>query len=953
MKYILFTILLSCTFALAAQVTRSNILCTTDHLAQPFDYRATNDNLYEIRITFNFADFIDLPSDATLEALVTEVNEYFFVDSEGTPLHNIMFNWDCQKTYAEGDVTTIDNAGAIDVNVYALFGDSSAEFIPDTKIKISMEDLNAESLSHELGHCLGLLHTHTSTGPDPEGPSTGATTCSEDPDGTTFNCMNCGDCLCETPADPDLSTPGYLSACSYVGTATYNGQPYDPDVTNIMSYASGCRDHFVPAQGTRMRNFLEHVPYLQKVLIHRDQSVSNMTLQEGESLNIAGKVVALGNFVAFEGSSVVFVEDGAELVAEGESLLLLGCQIMGCNWKSITITNDCSGVVTNSTFLGGEVALLQEHSSTSVLEVRGNTFSGSVVGLSLKNRSLANADIVQSNIFKSGEVGILARKFDGSIKGNKFVNLTRAGIDASDSHLTITNCETSEDFLCYNVFENCEYGIIQSFPSGLSESVEISNYQFLNSAKAAVMTLGGSSSTSSKLITISNNSVEGASVGFSFSGATRFLIENNTIENVEYATFCNSTGADANFIVDNSLDGDGYIGSVFLFNNKNNQTRANCYGSHSRTDIFVHDLYPDQGAEESSNGNCFGSTNRELETSSANSSFYAYYEPSNAAGGLPCQDVNAIGNFVILEADDTRPSDECGVNTIGGSSTEGDNANNGPGGTTSNPPVDPTPDPCHPEENEVSILAAQQQLLSLLDDTENNTNYTAAEKHRLVIKYQNCLRNNYMLLNDIYLEGVGTQRAIDSLAVREDFTLRVKGYTMLVEEQLYAVAQQYLMTIGATSTAETDFVFAQQLYLQSKQDSLYFPTSSDLDAVETIAEGTDAIDGYARAVYHWFTGVIVEVPYDFGTVKPRSTENGTGRVATAIVYPSICSIGEPVRLRYDDAQSISYHIYDMQGVMVSNGVARSEEQIATPDRAGLYYITIPEWDFVEKFIIIK
>lgn len=105
--------------------------------------------------------------------------------------------------------------------------------------------LNGSTLAHELGHYLGLWHTHQVTDSQRE----------------TVNGSNCGiagDELCDTPADPRLS--GLVSSdCQYTGSATDpNGEQYQPDVTNIMSYSrKACRDFFSPQQIERIRFYLE------------------------------------------------------------------------------------------------------------------------------------------------------------------------------------------------------------------------------------------------------------------------------------------------------------------------------------------------------------------------------------------------------------------------------------------------------------------------------------------------------------------------------------------------------------------------------------------------------------------------------------------------------------------------------------------------------------------------
>lgn len=103
--------------------------------------------------------------------------------------------------------------------------------------------LHNDWLPHELGHYLNLLHTHeTSMG----------TECV-----ARTNCTIAGDQLCDTPADPLLGdhnagAPG----CQYTGSDTppcASDPPYQPDPTNLMSYAPrACATTFTAGQVSRM-----------------------------------------------------------------------------------------------------------------------------------------------------------------------------------------------------------------------------------------------------------------------------------------------------------------------------------------------------------------------------------------------------------------------------------------------------------------------------------------------------------------------------------------------------------------------------------------------------------------------------------------------------------------------------------------------------------------------------
>jgi hypothetical protein len=155
------------------------------------------------------------------------------------------------------DITEEPQLSAYDVpnviNVYA-FGSVTANgsslggysYLPPSADRIVLSKaggilFNSKVFVHEMGHYMGLYHTHGKTN-----------------NGTTdelvngSNCLTAGDDVCDTPADPNLYTT--TSNCVYFGLARdLNNQLYLPDVTNHMSYASSsCRNRFSVGQMNRM-----------------------------------------------------------------------------------------------------------------------------------------------------------------------------------------------------------------------------------------------------------------------------------------------------------------------------------------------------------------------------------------------------------------------------------------------------------------------------------------------------------------------------------------------------------------------------------------------------------------------------------------------------------------------------------------------------------------------------
>ena len=107
---------------------------------------------------------------------------------------------------------------------YAALHGISTPFL--TSINIGCTGVS--TLAHEMGHFFGLKHTFEGNGTELANGS---------------NCDTDGDLVCDTPADPYSETgPGpYLNGCVFISMQKdANGDYYDPDVHNIMSYYSDC-----------------------------------------------------------------------------------------------------------------------------------------------------------------------------------------------------------------------------------------------------------------------------------------------------------------------------------------------------------------------------------------------------------------------------------------------------------------------------------------------------------------------------------------------------------------------------------------------------------------------------------------------------------------------------------------------------------------------------------------
>ena len=145
----------------------------------------------------------------------------------------------------------------IDIFIHSTLNDGnetlngSAYHIPNTYFSVVgtaiMSTNNRSTTAHEMGHCLGLLHTFA--GGDEN----------VDRSGGCANCTLAGDGLCDTEADPhsdDYNTENVIDTlCNYFGMATdaCNAE-YNMDPHNVMAYGRRpCRDVLTNGQGAVMR----------------------------------------------------------------------------------------------------------------------------------------------------------------------------------------------------------------------------------------------------------------------------------------------------------------------------------------------------------------------------------------------------------------------------------------------------------------------------------------------------------------------------------------------------------------------------------------------------------------------------------------------------------------------------------------------------------------------------
>lgn len=197
-------------------------------------------------------------SDAAYERAFDLANEYFILG--GIHLYQCnSINYIDDDTYFDYDKTqmaALDAAHAVSnvLNIYVantVTGTSGticghAQF--PGGLDFAMLDMdcaqNGSTFAHEVAHYFNIYHTHQSG--------------NELVDGS--NCAIAGDLLCDTPADPNVSSEIEDNGCIYIGVSTdANGASYTPSTVNIMSYGDkDCRVEFTTGQYARMLSSIDN-----------------------------------------------------------------------------------------------------------------------------------------------------------------------------------------------------------------------------------------------------------------------------------------------------------------------------------------------------------------------------------------------------------------------------------------------------------------------------------------------------------------------------------------------------------------------------------------------------------------------------------------------------------------------------------------------------------------------
>lgn len=319
-----------------------------------------------------------------------------------------------------------------------------AEAIPSFGVFVIGNEAAYQSnhmLTHELGHALGLYHTFRGFNGHDSNDVNGCEEGMGSIEMPASNCLDCGDCVCDTPVDP---YPCYIpnlpfsdntfnfESCQYI---TGPG-PLIPNIPyhNFMSYYTGpvdptnpnlgeCRNEFTPLQIERIRKIIQFqdaslgldYTFMQEGLIDEIYITENTTWNEPRKvcydviIEAPARLTITSTITIAENIRFV-VKPGADLFIDG-GLLTNGADGY---WKGIEVWGDASQpqIPVNGQQIQGFLKLMNgaivEYAQEAITVFNPNPDSGPI------NATTGGYVIASDSYFLNNERCVEFRPYEGS-----------------------------------------------------------------------------------------------------------------------------------------------------------------------------------------------------------------------------------------------------------------------------------------------------------------------------------------------------------------------------------------------------------------------------------------------------------------------------------------------------------------------------------------------------------
>lgn len=863
----------------------------------------------------------------------------------------------------------------------------SNEFLVGGKRLDGSSIVQSSSVLHEMGHCLGLFHTHHGTCYEPSGVSCDGMLSGSPTDMDDF--------VEDTPTDPGEDPPS--PDCVYQNDPVCEEGIFHPLTDNIMSYYwYNCRTKFTDGQCARMMELIptaiihatqnpcacdedpdpcvcdEHpdpcmCPKEPPIYIHTNtpydadmEIYGDVFIDQGATLTITARI-KLGPQVS------IFVEDNSKLILDGG--ILTAC---GDLWQGVKIAGQFD--------LGSLSPVGSANLKRGYVELKNSAvIEKAIAGIDGRDLFVTSGDINPGMQFYHGGGKITISSGSTIQYCGIGVRLARygwgslIGAGATGPGYPI-GYEDEESAFSNSFFKHCTVAIYSDQNIGLSLvnnvfGINYTDYEgYLSSIRAidndfTSLSYIGSEHPLIPGSTFTDNTFTNSVLQIDGQGNTRrhifkhnsldvsslwltsellYGVSENAFSNSGYVGLFNeNTGENLrNWVTDNSFSGQKYAISVYGENNT--EYLANCFSNTTYADLEINNgasIYLKQGSQQASAGNCFNYYGR-IKTGNGISPFEYWTKDGYHASCQPvlnCKYPGACNGFTLSQSQIELDVD-CETNIIGEPPSELNcECDSGLTGCTD------------------AIASVRSSILGI---------GTGPGSALLTAQYRRCLDKLIREYVDTALASGEVEDVIDFLSAQPEFRYRVMAYGIMTHNLQYERASVFLDTLATSRTEEEAFVNVQKIWLDyiTNIDSFTLSPTDSLE-IRAAGESFNPLAGYARTVFYKLTGkrIIRDFIHIDSTLTPRSSNEkptlNSSRITVEFhVWPNPV-IGHDIDIQLNHADPGKQYllvVYDAFGKMCSSTpITNGVSSLAISDKPGLYIICLlqdGEWIHTKRVV---